>query len=138
METKETILFKNKFGMVTDKRVTLAYKSGDEDIPLNQITSVSLKHQRNYFFATLSFASSVFIIAILFSDKVSKLGALQGALFVVILIFLGLSGIANWIGHHNIIISSGGKDRKPLKVELAKTKEGREFVNKVNKALYIK
>ena len=51
METNEKILFSNSFGSVTDKRIILNYKSGTEDLPVGQITSVSYQHRRNYVFA---------------------------------------------------------------------------------------
>lgn len=134
MTNNENILFNNKFGTVTTKRVILNYKSGVEELPVNQITSISLRHQRDYFFAFGGFAVAVAGIAFMLKSK----DALGIAEMLFILLFAGIgavAGIANWIGHHNIVISAGGNDRKPLKVEMAKTTEGREFVAAIKRAV---
>ncbi len=134
METNEKILFSNSFGSVTDKRIILNYKSGTEDLPVGQITSVSYQHRRNYVFAIGGFLISLGgLIAML--ANISNIG---GAVVLIVLLFIIvalLSGIANWIGHHNIQISAGGKDRKPLRAEMSKTREGREFVDAVKRAV---
>ena len=130
METNEKVLFINSFGSVTDKRIILNYKSGTEDLPVGSITSVSYQHKRNYIFAIGGFLITIGgLVAIL---------AVGGAAVLIILLLIIvalLSGIANWIGHHNIQISAGGKDRKPLMAEMSKTREGREFVDAVKRAV---
>ena len=67
-------------------------------------------------------------------------GSSEGGIIVlitsVLLILSVLSGIANWIGHHNIVISAGGNDRKPIRVEMSKTREGNEFVKAVKKLIF--
>ncbi|MEO5641716.1 MAG: hypothetical protein ABIQ40_19840 [Bacteroidia bacterium] len=135
MDSTENVVFKNEFGNVTDKRVILNYKSGVEDIPIGQISSISLKHKRNNFFAIGSFAIAVVAIIAMLANIVRIPGA--GVLIIiVIVIFAFLSGIANWIGHHEIVISTSGQNRKGLKVEMAKTKEGRQFVDAIRKAIF--
>ncbi len=134
METKEKILFSNSFGSVTDKRIILNYKSGTEDLPIGQITSISYKHKRNYFFAIISFA--VFLVGIIsIFFNINKLGGSEVLIILLYIIIAFLSSVANWIGHHNIHISVGGKDRKPLKAEMSKTREGREFVDAIKQAV---
>lgn len=133
MENEESILFSNTFGKLTNKRISLNYKSGVEDIPLKQVTSVSLKHERNYFFSLMSFFITFICLSLIISQR---LGGPEFVVVFLVFIIAFLSGIANWFGHHNIIISTGGNDRKPLKVEMAKTKEGRTFVNAVRQALF--
>lgn len=133
METNEKIIFSNTFGSVTDKRVILNYKSGTEDIPVGQITSISYQHERNYIFAFGGFLiGGGGLVAML---AISNLGVAEVLVILLFLIIGLLSGVANWVGHHNIIISAGGKDRKPLKAELSKTIEGREFVEAVKRAV---
>jgi hypothetical protein len=134
METNEKIIFKNLFGLVTDKRVTLNYKSGAEDIPIGQITSVSYQHKRNYFFLTLSFIMTIGGIVTLIAT-ISNMEGFNVLFILVIIIIATLSGIAHWIGHNNIQISAGGNDRKPLRVEMSKIREGREFVDAVKKSI---
>ena len=124
METNEKILFSNSFGSVTDKRIILNYKSGTEDLPVGQITSVSYQHRRNYVFAIGGFLISLGgLIAML--ANISNIGSAEVLIVLLFIIVALLSGIANWIGHHNIQISAGGKDRKPLRAEMSKTREGR-------------
>jgi hypothetical protein len=134
METNEKILFSNSFGSVTDKRIILNYKSGTEDLPVGQITSVSYQHKRNYFFAIGGFLISIGgLVAIL--ANINHLGGAEVLIVLLFIIVALLSGIANWVGHHNIQISAGGKDRKPLRAEMSKTREGREFVDAVKRAV---
>lgn len=135
METNEQILFSNSFGSVTDKRIILNYKSGTEDLPIGQITSVSYQHSRNYVSAIGSFLICLVGFGFGFMLLLNKGPAVVLLIILLIVILALLAGIANWIGHHNIQISAGGKDRKPLKVEMAKTREGREFVDAVKRAV---
>jgi hypothetical protein len=134
METNEKILFSNSFGSVTDKRIILNYKSGTEDLPVGQITSVSYQHQRNYVFAIGGFLITIGGLVAMLAN-INNIGGAEVLKILLLIIVALLSGIANWIGHHNIQISAGGKDRKPLRVEMSKTREGREFVDAVKKAV---
>jgi hypothetical protein len=132
METNEKMLFSNSFGSVTDKRIILNYKSGTEDLPIGQITSVSYQHKRNYVFAIGGFLISLGGLVAMLAN-IRYVGGAQALITLVGIIFFLLSGIANWIGHHNIQISAGGNDRKPLRAEMSKTREGREFVDAVKR-----
>ena len=134
METNEKMLFSNSFGSVTDKRIILNYKSGTEDLPIGQITSVSYQHKRNYVFSIGGFLISLGGLVAMLAN-IRYVGGAQALITLVGIIFFLLSGIANWIGHHNIQISAGGKDRKPLRAEMSKTREGREFVDAVKRAV---
>lgn len=134
METNEKILFSNSFGSVTDKRIILNYKSGTEDLPIGQITSVSYQHKRNYVFAIGGFLICLGGLVAMFAN-ISNIAGAEVLIILLFVIVAFLSGIANWIGHHNIIISAGGKDRKSLKAEMSKTREGREFVDAVKRAV---
>jgi hypothetical protein len=132
METNEKMLFSNSFGSVTDKRIILNYKSGTEDLPIGQITSVSYQHKRNYVFAIGGFLISLGGLVAMLAN-IRYVGGAQALIILVGIIYFLLSGIANWIGHHNIQISAGGNDRKPLRAEMSKTREGREFVDAVKR-----
>ena len=134
MTSDEKMLFSNGFGSVTDKRVILNYKDGSEDIPISQVSSVSYKHERSYFFSIGGFVAAAAVLFFMLS-MISNIPGVMVLVMVIIIIVGILSGIANWIGHHNIIISSSGNDRKPLKAEMAKTREGRQFVDAVKKAI---
>ncbi|MDQ3111367.1 MAG: hypothetical protein M3R17_15885 [Bacteroidota bacterium] len=135
METQEKLLFNNEFGKVTDKRVVLYYKSGVEDVPVGKITSISLQHRRNYFFAVGGYVIAVAMIIFLIYNLETMPGAM--VLIVIALVMVGtLSGFANWIGNHNIVLSTSGQNREPLKVEFSKTKEGRQFVDAIRKVVF--
>lgn len=134
METNEKILFSNSFGSVTDKRIILNYKSGTEDLPVGQITSVSYQHKRNYVFAIVGFLICLGGLVAMIAN-IRNIGGVEVLIILLFAIVALLSGIANWIGHHNIQISAGGKDRKPLKAEMSKTREGREFVDAIKRAV---
>ena len=126
MDIPEKFVYSNTFGTITDKRVFLNYKTGTESIPLDQVNTVSFLHKRNYFFAVGSFGA-ILLTPMYFANTITVL--------IIVLFFL-LSGIANWIGHHYIIVLVRGKDKKPLKVEMAKTKEGKQFVEALKKSIF--
>ena len=116
METNEIFLFSNSLGSVTDKRIILNYKRGTEDLLVRQVASIRFQHYRNYFLSISSFLISLVGLIAMFVN----LSDLDGAVVFVILVFVIfglLSGIANWIGHYSILITSGGIDRKPIKVK---------------------
>jgi hypothetical protein len=138
LDQNEHLQFSNAFGSVTDKRIVLNYKNGSEEIPIGQITSISFQKARNVFMSIFSFLFSILIIVYIVTIINSR--SSEGSIIVLIasalLIISVLSGIANWIGHHNIVISAGGKDRKPIRVEMSKTREGKDFVNAIKKLLF--
>jgi len=138
LDQNEHLKFSNTFGSVTDKRIVLNHKNGSEEIPIGQITSISFQKARNIFMSIFSFLFSILII--LWIVTVINSRSSEGSIIVliasVLLIVSVLSGIANWIGHHNIVISAGGKDRKPIRVEMSKTREGKDFVNAIKKLLF--
>ena len=138
LDQNEHLKFSNTFGSVTDKRIVLNHKNGSEEIPIGQITSISFQKARNIFMSIFSFLFSILII--LWIVTVINSRSPEGSVIVliasVLLIVSVLSGIANWIGHHNIVISAGGKDRKPIRVEMSKTREGKDFVNAIKKLLF--
>ena len=86
------------------------------------------------------FSFLISILLIVFIIAVVNSRSPESSIFVliasVLFVLSVLSGIANWIGHHNIAISAGGKDRKPIKVEMSKTREGKDFVNAIKKLLF--
>jgi hypothetical protein len=137
MESNEKIIYSNSFGSVTDKRIILNYKNGVEDLPIGQITSVSYLHKRNNFMAIFSFLVGVagIIGLITLMNEYGRIGGGELIIIMILILFATLSGIANWIGHHLIIISTGGNNREPLKAEMSKTREGREFVDAVKKTI---
>jgi len=134
MNIDEISVFKNSFGAVTNKRVVLHYKNGTEDIPIGQISSISFQRKRNHF---LSFGSFVIAIALacILGIQLENASGVEVLILFLLIIFSLFSGIANRIGHHEILISAGGKDRKALKVEFAKTRDGLEFADAIKKTL---
>lgn len=133
MNNTEKIIYSNSLGSVTDKRVILNYKSGTEDISLWLISSVRFKHKRNYFFSIGSLVAVLLLATPLLVNDHNP-GSLIIVTFIGILFFI-LSGLANWIGHHNIVINVSGQNIRPLKVEMAKTKEGKRLVDAINNSI---
>ncbi|HNL85251.1 MAG TPA: hypothetical protein PKO18_08440 [Chitinophagales bacterium] len=103
-------------------------------MPVGQITSVSFQHERNIFFTIGSLLIIIgCIIAII--ENFNKLNGMEMLLILLLIVVAFLSAVANWIGHYNILLSASGNDRKPLKVEMSKTKEGLEFVKAIRKSI---
>ena len=126
MDILEKFVFSNAFGTITDKRVFLNYKWGTESIPLDQVNTVSFLHKRNYFFEIGSLGAIV-MTPMYFANTITV---------IIIVLFFLLSGIANWIGHHYIVVRVGGQNKKPLKVEMAKIKDGKQFVEALKKSIF--
>jgi hypothetical protein len=134
MENSENIVFSCSFGSVTDKRVILNNKKGIDEFPVRVITSASFRRERNYVWAILGFLFAIGCVVLIGSENAS-IGLLESLIIVVFLIFCLLVGFANWIGHHNIVVGVSGVDRKPIKVEISRTAEGRTFVEEIKKAI---
>jgi hypothetical protein len=137
MELTEKLLFNNSFGSVTDKRIILNYKSGTEELPIRSISSISYIHKRNYFIVIPTFIIALYLICFITIVGLADERLSGSEMFIALLFFLLilLILIANWIGHHNIQISVGGINRKPLKFEKSKSKEGHEFVEAIKAAV---
>lgn len=133
MDNTEKVIFTNSFGTVTDKRVIVNCKNGSEDIPFKQISSVSFERKQS-----ITLAVFYFIVALGLLVGIFALPRIPAA-FVIVVIFLFLFfiliGIAFYVGNHQIKIGAGGNDRKPIKVEMAKTNEGREFSAAIRRQL---
>jgi len=136
METKEKIIFSNSFGSITDKRITLNYKNGAEDLVIAQITSVSFQRKRNYFISIIGFFVSMSILWFFQLLSISNnLGGTEEILTLSIILLLILFSIIKWIGAYKIQISANGNNRKPLKVKNSQKKEGFEFVEAIKKII---
>ncbi len=133
MDGNEKIIFSNSFGTVSDKRIIVSYKNGSEDFPLKQISSVSFERKQNIPLAIIYFIVGVGLLIYIFS-----LSQVPGAIVVVgavLFIFTILVGLAYYVGHYQIKLSVVGKDRKPIKVEVAKAQEGKEFADAIRHQL---
>lgn len=128
MNTAEKVIYSNVFGTVTDQRIILNYAFGTEDIPVAQIHSVTFRHKRNYAIALISFSAGILLVpAIVWYMQYS--GGSKAILLIVISVLGILSGIANWIGHHNVEIRTGERKRRTLKVEIYQREDGRQFAD---------
>jgi hypothetical protein len=134
MNDIESIVFSCNFGSVTNKRVILNGKKGADEFPIRAITSASFRRQRNYIRAILGFLFAIGCVVLIGSGN-AKIGLLESFIIVVFLLFGLLVGFAHWIGHHNLVVGVSGIDRKPIKVEISKTAEGRTFVEEIKKAI---
>jgi len=133
MDNDEKILFTNTFGVVSSKRVIINSKNGTEDFPIRQISSISFHRKQNKSLALVYFLFGFLILAITVIQ--SRIPGI--AIVVVLILFLLciLIGIAYYIGNYQIKFSIAGQDRTPIKVEMAKTKEGREFSDAVRQQI---
>jgi hypothetical protein len=134
MNENEHVRLENTIGIVTNKKLVLKYKNGNEEIPISKVTSVSFIHKRGYFFAIGNFALTAFLLITCFFT-INQSGAVYGLVILIISIFSMLTGIANWIGNYDILISINGNNRKPLSVSFSKTKEGLDLVNSIKKEI---
>jgi hypothetical protein len=134
MNENEHVRLENTIGIVTNKKLVLKYKNGNEEIPISKVTSVSFIHKRGYFFAIGNFALTAFLLIACFFT-INQSGAVYGLVILIISIFSMLTGIANWIGNYDILISINGNNRKPLSVSFSKTKEGLDLVNSIKKEI---
>jgi len=133
MDNNEKILFSNSFGTVSEKRIILNRKNGAEDIPLQNITSISFERKRNITVAVIYFVVAIGIL-IEFTYFASVPGYLI-VISVVLVLLLLLAGAAYLVGHYRIKYSLSGVDKKPVKVEMAKATQGYEFINAVKQQL---
>jgi hypothetical protein len=133
MDNNEKIIFSNSFGTVSDKRIIVNYRNGSEDFPLKQISSVSFERKQN-----IPLAIVYFLIGIGILISVFNMHEVPGAMIVIALvlfIFCILVGVAYYLGNYQIKLSAAGQDRKPIKVEMSKTKEGREFSDSIRQQI---
>ena len=133
MDSNEIIIFNNSFGTVSDKRVIINFKDGSVDVPIKQITSISFKRKQNIPLAIIYFIVSASTFVFVFN-----LNQVPGYMIIIALIIFLLFlfiGIAFYIGNHQIKLSTAGKDRKPIKIEMSKTKEGRAFYDAIKRQI---
>jgi hypothetical protein len=127
MIEEEVYLIRNGFGAVSNKRISLAMRSGFEDIAIENVTAIRFEHHKNKLVSILSFVLFFLGLKVLILPN-SKVGVLESVLFLIGAILFLLLGIANYIGHHTVKINVSGNNRKPIKVEMSRSKEGKEFV----------
>ncbi len=133
MDNSKKIIFTNSFGTVSDKRIIVNAKNGSEDFPLKQISSVSFERKQNIPLAIIYFIVGIGILIGIFN-----MHEVSGAVIVVALVFFlfcALVGVAYYIGNYQIKLSAAGQSRKPIKVEMAKTREGREFADAIRRQI---
>jgi hypothetical protein len=129
----ESMIFTNSFGSVTNKRVIINYKGGVQDIPISQVTSVSFERKQNKILSAVYFLSAIGSIFLMVSSH-RNIG-IEVILIFLLLVFLILAGISNYIGRYYIGLTIAGKEAKPIKVEMGKVKEGSEFYQAIRKQI---
>lgn len=122
-------------GMVTNKRVVLKYRSGEEDIPIQKITSIAFQHKRGMVGFIISLLGAIGLVIFMIVN-IEKFDGGTTMIFCAAALVLMLAAVANWIGRHYLVVSTGGKFVKPLKVEMAKTKDGKELYKAIDKAVF--
>ena len=129
----EQEVFSNIFGTVTDKSIIITTRDGVESTPTRQVSSVSFERHQNKVLAVVCFIMALVIP--LFGWKLGKIGGRELVFFAILSIVFLLAGIANFIGHHLIILKVAGKELKPIKVEISKTKEGLAYYQAIMKQI---
>ena len=129
----ENMIFSNSFGIVTDKRLIITHKSGSEDVPIKQVTSVSFERNQNRALSVIYFIAA--LITVLITLNLRAIGSLEILVALILLIFFILAGISHYLGNHSIRFTIAGKEGKAIKVEMSKTKEGKEFYQAVRKQI---
>jgi hypothetical protein len=129
----EQEIFRNSFGSVTDKSITITTKGRVESIPIKQVSSVSFDRRRNKIMATCYFLAVLIVWFFTLKLGTIKLGVV--VLISTLSILFPLIGIAYFIGNHVIRMNVAGKEIKPIKVEMSKTSEGQAFFQAIRKQI---
>ena len=74
---------------------------------------------------------------VFFTLNARNVGGAEILIALVLLIFFILAGISYFLGNYAIRMTIAGKEGKPIKVEMSKTKEGNEFYQAVRKQIII-
>jgi len=133
--TSDSLLFGNAIGSISSKSVKLYRKNSTEEIRIQNITAIEFKRCRDYIRGVISLLLFVFFVVTFFGSS-TLYGTVEIAIFLVLILFTLLMGVASLIGHHEISIITGFGIVKPLRVEMAKTKEGVEFYQKLAAVLH--
>ncbi len=134
MESKENIFFSNQFGTVSDKRIILNYKTGSENLPIRQVSSVKFHHRRRIILGSILFLLSLSAVLFLYLDGLD-FQYIESFIAIGVFALTFPWAIYSWIGTRYILISVGGRNRKRLKVSRTKVKEGKEYVSAVQNSL---
>ena len=128
--------FSNSLGSVSEQKVVLHHKNASEEIPFSHITSVSFERKSNKTLAIIYFFAGV-VCAVMLATGALGFSTLWILIGVILTILIFIVGLAYWFGYHAIVISTAGRDRKPLKIEMAKTREGRELYEAIQGTLFV-
>lgn len=134
IDKTEEMIFINTFGAITSKRIILDYKTEAEEVPLNELRSVSIQHRRNTVLAKLGFAMGLAALLYLVT-QFRELS--QGEVIISMLLVLagGFSGISSLIGYPCIVISGPSGSKPPLIVSFGQVQNARQFVNEIVKVM---
>lgn len=134
MKEQEVIHFQNKLGMITNKRIVLKSKSGEESILIGKISSIGYQHKRNLYGVAGSALGVLLILSFILSSG-AKFNGIEALIVVGLVVVFILGGIANWVGRHYILISVDGKPIRPFKVVMADSKLGKELYLAIDRIL---
>lgn len=133
MDNNEIIIFSNSFGVITNKRIVVHYRHGATDIPLDEVSDVSFERRQSILLTMVYFAAGILVLVNIYSKPTASNA------FVIfswmLFIYLVLIGVAYFIGHHKIVLNVAGRHCKPVKVEMARTKEGKAFVDAIQRQI---
>lgn len=138
---EEKIIVANDFGTVSTKRVMLKVSNTEASIPIKQIYSISFRRKHNFSLGILYlFISIAVLIGELYiensyeTEGVSMPKLISVLTLILILLFFIVS-MTYFIGHHLIRINEFGDDRKKIKVDLFKTRQGKEYYEAIHQQI---
>ena len=129
MNTGEHLVYSNKFGIITNKKVALSFGPRLREIPVENIEAIRFEKKKSPFLASASLTICVvFFIYVIFNfrylDRYSILAMefISGFCFATFLFIL--------IGQHSIVVNTKDKKHETISINLFKLKEGRLFVER--------
>jgi hypothetical protein len=134
MENHEIIIFSNRLGSVSDKRLILNKKNGSEYIFLNAIGSIGLYHVKNYALSIVFFLLALLDLAFLMIAIKYNLPALFVLILIFILPLMIYLGVIHIIGYYKIAINVRGYNNH-IKVKNGQQHEAKVFVDAVSSTI---
>lgn len=142
MDEKETVLFENGYGLVSNRRIVLKRKVGYESIPIDKVGSVSFGHRRNYLALSIYFGLVIAIVAlvaylVLKSQRpFTGFGGTELLILSAPLIILFTLGLIKLIGYYYVQVNMDGEGRKIVKVSVLKGNAGRALMEAINREVF--
>ncbi|MFN0176583.1 MAG: hypothetical protein ACKVU0_18225 [Saprospiraceae bacterium] len=135
MEEGEKMFLSNSVGKISNNWIKIkTFKGGQMTIPFEDILSIKYRLKRKVITATIWFIIGALCLWPLFYDPTN--GKAYRGLYMTFL--LGLGGLANLLGYFEIEIHTVNKIVRLEDVEFNKLKDGRAFIETLEKLILAK